>query len=436
MEWMLATIVGLAIGLAAGLWFAQRGSRPLLQKAEEQAQKLDLELVASRQQAEELRQLAQDERALRIRAEAQFEAETKRVQLAEQQLREQAEQHREQLRKLSDELGEKFKLHADAALKHQESGFLERAGQRLQPFEQQLKDLRLYTETVEKQRINDKVQLGEQLSVLSGATEKLHNQSAALTTALRGSSRARGEWGETTLRNLVEMAGMSEYCDFNEQEVLHDRSRPDMVVRLPGDEYLSIDSKVTLSDYMNAMDASSEEERAPHLQAHARRVRERMKELAKKDYSSNLSSSFNFVVMFLPGDQFLDAAVRVDRNLIQDAARNQVLISTPVTLLALLKTVQLIWRNEETAKNAQEIAEVANELFDRAATFGEHLHSIGKSIGTSVDRYNKARGSFKSRIRPMEAKLKSLGIHGKKEKEMPSLEAVDPPPGLAFEDDS
>lgn len=360
-------------------------------------------------------------------AEAQCAVEQRNAEHAQERMDEQAAQHREQLRKLSDELGEKFRLHADAALKHQEEAFLKRAGKQFEPFEQELGKLREYTLLVEKQRHQDKGELEKQLSILSQATQDLRGQSESLATALRGSSKARGDWGETSLRNLVELAGMSEFCDFSEQQVAADGLRPDMVIRLPGGELIPVDVKVALSDYLDAVDAEDEQQRSASLQAHGKRVRERARELSRKSYADQLEGHIDYVVMFLPGEQFLDAAMRVDKNLLVEAAQNRVLIATPVTFLALLKTVQLIWRNETAAENAREILDVAQELHRRASKFGEHLDSVGRALATTVGAYDKTRASYEKRLLPMGSRLGKLSVSEEQGQQMPRPRAVEGP---------
>lgn len=423
MELIAAALAGLAVGAICAVLVTRGARQAAERRAEESAQRAS--------EAETQRELAREQLAtLQTQlASAQAELSIERKNAAEQLQRmdSQAKDHREQLRKLGDELGAKFKTHADAALKQQESGFLERAEKKLQPFERQLQELKQYTSEVEKQRHRDKGQLVEQLESLGKATNQLRGQSESLATALRGSSSARGDWGEVSLKNLVELAGMSQYCDFSEQVVAADGQRPDMVITLPGGEKIPVDVKVTLTAFWDGMDAESDEERANFFRAHSRKVRERAKDLSRKSYADQLEGSIDYVVMFMPGEQFLDAAMRYDKNLLVDATRDRVLISTPVTFLALLKTVQLIWRNEAAAKNAREILETAQELHRRASKFSEHLGSLGKSLGMAVDRYEKTRASFEKRLLPMGKQLEKLSVSEQQGQEMPQPVAIDPP---------
>lgn len=423
MELILAALAGLLVGgVCVGAWL-----RPGRQKAEQAAQDAAAQVASAQQEAAELRtELAS--------TQARLEVARENAQDLQARFDAQAKQHLEQVRKLGDDLGQKFKLHADAALKQQEAGFLERAGKQLQPFEKQLEALRDYTTQVEKQRHQDKGKLLEQIDSLGKATESLRGQSESLATALRGSSKTRGEWGEVTLRNLVELAGMSEYCDFAEQHVAVDGQRPDMVISLPGGEKLPVDVKVTLTAFLDGMDAETEAERERFFQMHSKKVRERAKDLARKSYADQLDGSIDYVVMFLPGEQFLDAAMRHDKNLLVDAARDRVLISTPVTFLALLKTVQLIWRNEAAAKNAREILATAQELHRRASKFGDHLGNLGRSLATVVKRYEETRSSFERRLLPYGRQLEKLSVSEQKGQEMPLPSHVDPPTRVGSEE--
>ena len=423
MEWLLAALAGLAVGGLISYLVARAPGR----LAEQRAQAAEQERAAAEQRAQEASQALNAAQTELAGIQARLEVEQRNAVELQKRFDAQAQEHREQLRKLGDELGEKFKLHADAALKQQESGFLERAGKKLAPFEQQLESLRLYTAEVEKQRHADKGQLLEQLGALGKAADQLRGQSESLATALRGSSKARGEWGEVSLKNLVELAGMSQHCDFSEQVVAADGQRPDMVINLPGGEKLPVDVKVALTAFWDGMDAESDADRDRFFLAHSRKVRERAKDLARKSYADQLEGGIDYVVMFLPGEQFLDAAIRYDKNLLVDAARDRVLIATPVTFLAPLKTVQLIWRNEAAAKNAREILQTAQELYKRASKFGEHLGSLGKSLGTAVDRYEKTRASFEKRLLPMGRQLERLLVSEQQGQEMQLPQVVDPP---------
>ncbi len=426
MELILAVLAGLAVGAVCAVLIG-RGPRRELERRVEESEARAKQSEAKREADHEVAAAA---RTALASVEAALAVERQNASEQRKRMDAQAQEHREQLRKLGDDLGSKFKTHADAALKQQESGFLERAEKKLQPFERQLEELRQYTTEIEKQRNRDKGQLLEHLDSLGKATNQLRGQSESLATALRGSSSARGEWGEVSLRNLVELAGMSQYCDFTEQEVASDGQRPDMVITLPGGERIPVDVKVTLTAFLDGMDAATDAERATFFRAHSRKVRERAKDLSRKSYFDQLEGSIDYVVMFLPGEQFLDAAIRYDKNLLVDATRDRVLISTPVTFLALLKTVQLIWRNEAAAKNAKEILSTAQELHRRASKFSEHLGSLGKSLGMAVDRYEKTRSSFEKRLLPMGKQLEKLSVSEQQGQGMPLPQAIDPPSNL------
>jgi DNA recombination protein RmuC len=338
---------------------------------------------------------------------------------------EQRKANQQQLLELGDKLGEKFRLHADSTLHKQEQQFLERASERLKPLDQSIEKLRKRAEDLEATRKLDQGSLSQQLEQLNRATRALHSQSESLTTALRGSSKSRGRWGETTLRNLVEIAGMAEHCDFSEQTTLSDGLRPDLIVRLPGGEQLPVDSKVPLTAFMDAMQASEPQRREELLKLHCQDLFNHVKTLGAKSYAKGVSGSFDFTVMFLPGDHFLEAAFRFRPQLQEEALAKQVLIATPVTLLALLKTVQLVWRNEAVAEDAKLILQAATEIHGRISTFSQHLDKLGKSIGRSVGLFNKARSSFESRVLPAGRKIETLTITSQESQQMQAPEIVD-----------
>jgi DNA recombination protein RmuC len=364
--------------------------------------------------------------------EATLEAERsnfgERIQAFEKQAQvfeEQRKANQLQLLELGDKLGEKFRLHADSALQKQEQDFLERAAERLKPLDLSIEKLRKRAEELEATRKLDQGSLSKQLEQLNTATRALHSQSESLTTALRGSSKSRGRWGETTLHNLVELAGMAEYCDFTEQSTSSDGLRPDLVVRLPGGEQLPVDSKVPLTAFMDATQANDPERRDELLKQHCQDLFQHVKTLGSKSYANSLSGSFDFTVMFLPGDHFLEAAFRFRPQLQEEALAKQVLIATPVTLLALLKTVQLVWRNERVAEDAKLILQAATEIHGRISTFSQHLDKLGKSIGRSAGLFNKARSSFESRVLPAGRKIETLTITSQEAQQMQAPDLVD-----------
>ena len=225
----------------------------------------------------------------------------------------------------------------------------------------------------------------------------------------------RGRWGELTLRRLVELAGLTRHCDFTEQlQIVGEEGalRPDLVVHLPEARDLVIDAKTPLDAYLAALDAPSEEERALALKRHASQVETRVRELASKSYWSQFERSPEFAVLFLPGDQFLSAALAERPQLLENALGQSVIIATPSTLIALLKAVAYGWRQSAVAQNAAQIRDLGQELYRRLSTFNGHLGRMGQRLATAVDAYNAAVGSLERQVIPQARRFGELGVTG------------------------
>ena len=247
--------------------------------------------------------------------------------------------------------------------------------------------------------------------------QALQRETRSLVTALRR-PEVRGQWGEMTLRRLAELAGMVEHCDFAEQVVVQGEEgalRPDMIVSMPDGRQLVVDVKTPLDAYLSAVEATNDEDRAAAIRRHAQAVVERVRQLASKAYWSQFKNSPDFVVLFIPGDQFLAAAVGEVPTLLEDSIRQHVIIATPTSFIALLKAVAYGWRQNALADNAARIQELAEDLYKRLATFGEHLGRIGRSLGQSVDAYNSAVGSLERQVLPGARKFTELGLRPGKE---------------------
>lgn len=261
---------------------------------------------------------------------------------------------------------------------------------------------------------------------LNQAQEQWRSEARKLATALR-SPHARGRWGEITLQKVVEMAGLSPYCDFVVQpssDGEDGRKRPDLLVHLPGHRAIVVDAKVPLSAYLDAVEAEDEDARREALRRHAQAVRAHMMALGGKEYQSQFRTSIDFVVMFLPGDAFLAAAVEQYPDLIEEGASRRVLVATPITLVALLKAVAYGWRQQQAAENAERVIEVGRQLFERICAFADHLADIRKGLAGAVESYNKAVGSWQNRVVPGARRLKELGV-GPAQKELRELEEVE-----------
>jgi DNA recombination protein RmuC len=269
--------------------------------------------------------------------------------------------------------------------------------------------------------------LDEQLRSLAQANQRLEEETKHLARALSSPLKVRGRWGELTLRRVVELAGMSEHCDFTEQETIateSGRQRPDMIVNLPGNRRIAVDAKVPLQSFLDAVDpARSEEERRKAFATHGELVRVHMNQLAERRYWEQIGPELELVVLFLPGESFFSAALEQDRQLIDDGMQKRVVLATPTTLIALLRSAAYLWQQEQIAQNAQQISELGRELHDRLRTFLGHFQILGSSIARAVDSYNKAVGSMESRVLPSARKFKELGAATGEE--IPELEPVD-----------
>ncbi len=264
--------------------------------------------------------------------------------------------------------------------------------------------------------------LHKHLETMTQTQQLLHGETSKLVTALRR-PEVRGQWGELTLKRLAELAGMVEHCDFYQQESTDaedGRMRPDMVVRMPDGRTIVVDVKTPLDAYLSAVEATDDALRIRHLEHHARKVRERVRELAQKAYWNQFKNAPDFVVLFIPGDQFLAAALDVDRALLEDALKQKVILATPTSFVALLRAVAYGWRQESLAENADRIRELGEDLYQRLATFTEHLARLGLSLESSVGAYNKAVGSLDAKVLPGARKFVDMGISPKKTLESPA----------------
>ncbi|MGQ0467789.1 MAG: DNA recombination protein RmuC [Sporichthyaceae bacterium] len=252
--------------------------------------------------------------------------------------------------------------------------------------------------------------LTEQVGMVRAASEQLTTQTAALATALRA-PQARGRWGELQLRRVVELAGMVEHCDFVEQDTSTDGTqRPDLVVRLTGGRTVVVDAKVSLAAYLEAAGTTLEAPRDERLRAHARHVRAHVDGLAAKQYWAAQPDTPEFVVLFIPGDPFLAAALDKDPELLEHALAKRVLIATPTTLVAMLRTVAWGWQQDSLTAHAREVFDLGRELYGRLGTLAEHVDRLGRSLGRTVADFNAATGSLEARVLVSARRLHAAGI--------------------------
>jgi len=321
----------------------------------------------------------------------------------------------EEFLRLAQENLKQFQVQAQAQLQQKEQSI----DNLVKPIQAALIKTEQQIQAMEQARKEAYGSLSKHLESMTLTQSQLQLETRNLVQALRR-PEVRGQWGELTLKRLVELAGMVEHCDFFQQETVSGSDgaqRPDMIVRLPDSRDIVIDVKTPLDAYLSAMEAPDDISRRAALDRHARKVRERVRELATKAYWDQFKNAPDFVVLFIPGDQFLSAALDVDPQLLEDALRQKIILATPTSLVALLRAVGYGWRQQALAENAERIRELGAELYKRIATFTEHLARLGRQLEGGVDSYNKAVGSLERQLLPSARRFVELGITPHKELE-------------------
>lgn len=402
---IIASAIALAVGVLLGLWLARR-----------REQQLAVDLAVTQAQLKTQEQL-EKERVTAIE-HAMMKLTSTFDSVAGQSLRANSEVF---LKLAREHLG----AHTQAAV-----ATLTEREKAIEAMVAPIREALVKTEQqivrIEKERAESFGNLRASIESVTLGQQALQRETRGLVSALRR-PEVRGQWGELTLKRLAELAGMVEHCDFTEQ--VHTKStddaaiRPDMIVHMPDGRDLVVDVKTPLDAYLDATDAATDEARAIALKRHANAVADRVRQLSAKSYWAQFEKSPDFVILFIPGDQFLSAALAENPNLLEDAIRQDVIITTPSSLVALLKAVAYGWRQTALAQNAEIIRTLAEDLYKRLGVFASHLTKLGRNLGQSVDAFNSAVGSLERQVLPGARKFTELGV--RPEREIEEIEPVD-----------
>lgn len=397
-----------AAGLVAGMLIgiAMRSRR--LQESEHQRRELELTLDLQRQNQQQL-----DE----VLAQTRQQLANTFNQLSDEALN----RNNNQFLKLAEENLKRFQSEAKSDLGNKEKAI----EQMLKPINEALENTRKQIHEIEKERKETYGSLNATITQMAQNQQQLQQETHNLVQALRR-PEVRGQWGEMTLRRLAEISGMVAHCDFFEQTHTQTETggiRPDMIVRLPESREIIVDAKTPLDAYLSAVQAGDESERKRELKRHAQVIRSRVRELSRKNYWAEFSQSPEFVVLFVPGEQFLSAALEVDPALLEDSMSQNIILATPTNFIALLRAVSYGWKQQALAENAEVIRELGETLYKRLSTFGNHLGKLGNSLGSSVNHFNSAVGSLERQVLPGARKFTEMGISTKSEiSDLPPIE--------------
>jgi DNA recombination protein RmuC len=420
---ILALAIGVALGALIGWLYASRTSAADAARAgrSDELQRL-LDAVT-----------AERDEALQAKAAMQADARNFETRMAD-------------LQKSRDELINQFREVGDKLLEKAHQDFLAKAGERfseadkasevklkalLQPVETTLKRYEEGLQRVEKERVDHYAGLREAVELVRAGQGQVRDETRNLVNALRSSPKARGRWGEQSLRNVLEQAGLSPYADFR-SEVSVDgeegKLRPDVLVRLPGGRQLIIDAKCSLNAYLDACDEIDDDKREACFRAHLASIRNHAQQLGSKAYWAQFGDTAEYVVMYIPGEHFLTAALERDDGLWDWAFERRVLLATPTNLVAIARTVAAVWQQEKLAEAAGEIAALGKELHSRLATMAQHMERVGKNLSTANAAYNQMVGSFESQVLTQARRFETLGAGSAKDMPMPPMVEASPRP--------
>jgi len=422
---IIVLIIGLAIGAGAG-WFL--GSRPVadakarLAEAEKEAVERETEFKSAIKELGEARiEIGKFEER-----EASFDKQIAAMKEAKDDLLAQfkatgaevLKANQEEFLKRADERFKQSEEQGEAKIK----ALLHPVGERLEKYERQV-------ETLENQRKDAFGQLHGLIQSMREGQEQVRREAQRLGNSLTNAPKARGRWGEQQLKNLLEQCGLSQHTDFQLETSINTedgRLRPDAIVRIPGGKVLVIDAKVSLNAYQAAFEADGDEARDAALSDHVRSMRNHVQQLGAKSYQSQFEDAPDYVVMFVPGEHFVAAALEHDPELWDFAFERRVLLATPTNLVAIARTVAQVWRQDGLARDAQEIGRMGAELYERLATAADHLKRVGGGLESAVNNYNKFVGSFERNVLSSGKRLADKGIEiGKREiEEVPLVEAA------------
>jgi DNA recombination protein RmuC len=424
---IIVGLVVLVLGAAIGWLLGARGG----EQGKAAAESLRLQLNAVRDE----RDAARSAHEVAARDLATLQADARNFDARMKDLQESKDALIRQMREVGDQLLEKA-----------QKDFLDKAGERfseadkasqaklqtlLQPVEATLKRYEEGLQRVEKERVDHYAGLRSVVEQVREGQGRVRDETRNLVNALRASPKARGRWGEQSLRNVLEQAGLIEHADFRTEVSVtteDGRLRPDVIVNLPGGRKLVIDAKCSLNAYLDASEEVDDDRRAAHLSAHVASVKNHAQQLGSKSYWAQFDDAADYVVMFIPGEHFLTAALEHDHGLWEWAFERKVLLATPTNLVAIARTVASVWRQEKLNEAADEIASLGKELHSRLATMAQHMERVGKNLSTANAAYNQMVGSFESQVFTQARRFESLGAGSAKDVPTPPMVEASPRP--------